>query len=367
MRGKQRAGGSECDERVPSVERQACRCTALARSCFFFFQPRMPRCDLEWISMINDATPSPVTASVNVVFTSRLLSQRCCSSAGILQSSPSLSCHAAHSTLAPPIVPTPPTTAASPPQQPWSVHHHRTADLERDPSPAPLGRDCRRPSPAQRGRAAGSGSEAEGRQAKADGDGTGWQRRMRRVLSRRRRSMHPEPSRLCPLTDRRLLLSCVGCAARLLCVAVLFLCGSCVFSLPTRKSPPRFAISSSSRTSTREERSDNTTQREHSSTQHSTATGNEHNDGARALRPRSTMTGLALTRRSRSLLSLCLRGSCSALCVARSLSLSVVQVKVHEKKEGNSLGPLVIGFFLFVVVGSALFQIIRTAQSGKSF
>lgn len=30
-------------------------------------------------------------------------------------------------------------------------------------------------------------------------------------------------------------------------------------------------------------------------------------------------------------------------------------------------GPVVIGFFLFVVVGSALFQIIRTAQSGRSF
>jgi hypothetical protein len=45
----------------------------------------------------------------------------------------------------------------------------------------------------------------------------------------------------------------------------------------------------------------------------------------------------------------------------------LVQVKVTEKKEGNSLGPLVVGFFLFVVVGSAIFQIIRTAQSGKSF
>jgi len=43
------------------------------------------------------------------------------------------------------------------------------------------------------------------------------------------------------------------------------------------------------------------------------------------------------------------------------------KVRVSEKKEGSSLGPLVIGFFLFVVVGSALFQIIRTAQSGRSF
>jgi len=43
------------------------------------------------------------------------------------------------------------------------------------------------------------------------------------------------------------------------------------------------------------------------------------------------------------------------------------KVKTVEKEEKSSLGPIVIGFFLFVVVGSSLFQIIRTAQSGRAF
>ncbi|KAL6517981.1 hypothetical protein OROMI_033682 [Orobanche minor] len=36
------------------------------------------------------------------------------------------------------------------------------------------------------------------------------------------------------------------------------------------------------------------------------------------------------------------------------------------KKKGSSypVGPMVIGFFIFVVIGSSLFQIIRTATSG---
>ncbi|KAG6425505.1 probable stress-associated endoplasmic reticulum protein [Salvia hispanica] len=35
-------------------------------------------------------------------------------------------------------------------------------------------------------------------------------------------------------------------------------------------------------------------------------------------------------------------------------------------KKGNNLavGPVLIGFFIFVVIGSSLFQIIRTATSG---
>ncbi|CAN4126503.1 unnamed protein product [Withania somnifera] len=35
-------------------------------------------------------------------------------------------------------------------------------------------------------------------------------------------------------------------------------------------------------------------------------------------------------------------------------------------KKGNNypVGPLLIGFFVFVVIGSSLFQIIRTATSG---
>ncbi|XP_011086815.1 probable stress-associated endoplasmic reticulum protein [Sesamum indicum] len=35
-------------------------------------------------------------------------------------------------------------------------------------------------------------------------------------------------------------------------------------------------------------------------------------------------------------------------------------------KKGNNLsvGPILLGFFIFVVIGSSLFQIIRTATSG---
>ncbi|CAK9183182.1 unnamed protein product [Ilex paraguariensis] len=35
-------------------------------------------------------------------------------------------------------------------------------------------------------------------------------------------------------------------------------------------------------------------------------------------------------------------------------------------KKGNSypVGPVMLGFFIFVVIGSSLFQIIRTATSG---
>eukprot|EP00891_Asterochloris_glomerata_P009539 jgi/Astpho2/9539/Aster-x0858 len=43
--------------------------------------------------------------------------------------------------------------------------------------------------------------------------------------------------------------------------------------------------------------------------------------------------------------------------------------ETEEKKTKTSLavGPIMVGFFLFVVVGSALLQIIRTATSGGSF
>ncbi|GAA0167392.1 chaperone [Lithospermum erythrorhizon] len=41
---------------------------------------------------------------------------------------------------------------------------------------------------------------------------------------------------------------------------------------------------------------------------------------------------------------------------------------VHETttKKGNKypVGPILLGFFVFVVIGSSLFQIIRTATSG---
>ncbi|KIY99440.1 hypothetical protein MNEG_8517 [Monoraphidium neglectum] len=39
------------------------------------------------------------------------------------------------------------------------------------------------------------------------------------------------------------------------------------------------------------------------------------------------------------------------------------QVEV-EKKEKSSVNSIMLGFFLFVVVGSALLQIIRTATTG---
>ena len=39
----------------------------------------------------------------------------------------------------------------------------------------------------------------------------------------------------------------------------------------------------------------------------------------------------------------------------------------QKKKGGSNVGPIMLGFFLFVVVGSALLQIIRTATSGASF
>jgi len=36
-----------------------------------------------------------------------------------------------------------------------------------------------------------------------------------------------------------------------------------------------------------------------------------------------------------------------------------------QKKSGLTVGPVVLGVFLFVVVGSALLQIIRTAMTGR--
>jgi len=35
------------------------------------------------------------------------------------------------------------------------------------------------------------------------------------------------------------------------------------------------------------------------------------------------------------------------------------KVELIKKEEGNNLGPVVLGFLVFVVVGSALLQIIR--------
>lgn len=43
------------------------------------------------------------------------------------------------------------------------------------------------------------------------------------------------------------------------------------------------------------------------------------------------------------------------------------QVDIHAKeksKYGFAVGPVMLGFFIFVVIGSSLLQIIRTATSG---
>ncbi|KAG2395627.1 probable stress-associated endoplasmic reticulum protein [Vigna umbellata] len=39
----------------------------------------------------------------------------------------------------------------------------------------------------------------------------------------------------------------------------------------------------------------------------------------------------------------------------------------ESTKKGYPVGPIVLGFFIFVVVGSSLFQIIRTASSRGMF
>jgi len=40
------------------------------------------------------------------------------------------------------------------------------------------------------------------------------------------------------------------------------------------------------------------------------------------------------------------------------------KVEITKKAEKLGTGPIILGFFLFVIVGSALLQIIRTATSG---
>jgi len=41
------------------------------------------------------------------------------------------------------------------------------------------------------------------------------------------------------------------------------------------------------------------------------------------------------------------------------------KLKLEEKEAKSSVGPWVLGFLIFVVVGSSLFQIIRTATTGN--
>ncbi|KAK9836489.1 hypothetical protein WJX74_001567 [Apatococcus lobatus] len=43
------------------------------------------------------------------------------------------------------------------------------------------------------------------------------------------------------------------------------------------------------------------------------------------------------------------------------------QVELVKEKKTSAVGPVLLGFFLFVVVGSALLQIVRTATSGSMF
>jgi len=37
-----------------------------------------------------------------------------------------------------------------------------------------------------------------------------------------------------------------------------------------------------------------------------------------------------------------------------------------KREKGYAVGPILLGFFLFVVVGSSLLQIIQSVKSGKS-
>lgn len=43
-----------------------------------------------------------------------------------------------------------------------------------------------------------------------------------------------------------------------------------------------------------------------------------------------------------------------------------VPTSISKKEDKFPVGPVLLGFFLFVVVGSALFQILNTATSGSS-
>jgi hypothetical protein len=65
--------------------------------------------------------------------------------------------------------------------------------------------------------------------------------------------------------------------------------------------------------------------------------------------------------------TLCAYGSAACPTACACVRARVQTTVKAPKEEGNKLGPMVIGFFLFVVVGSSLFQIIRTAQSGRAF
>lgn len=43
-----------------------------------------------------------------------------------------------------------------------------------------------------------------------------------------------------------------------------------------------------------------------------------------------------------------------------------VPQSLSKKEDKFPVGPILLGFFLFVVIGSALFQILNTATSGGS-
>ncbi|CAN0212357.1 unnamed protein product [Ascophyllum nodosum] len=46
---------------------------------------------------------------------------------------------------------------------------------------------------------------------------------------------------------------------------------------------------------------------------------------------------------------------------------TVPRGKVDNKSTGYSVGPWLLAFFLFVVVGSSIFQILRSAKGGGPF
>ena len=61
------------------------------------------------------------------------------------------------------------------------------------------------------------------------------------------------------------------------------------------------------------------------------------------------------------------KGDASSLAHLTFLLLDSKPKNKKKKGTGSNVGPIMLGFFLFVVVGSALLQIIRTATSGAPF
>ncbi|CAM9574020.1 unnamed protein product, partial [Laminaria digitata] len=53
--------------------------------------------------------------------------------------------------------------------------------------------------------------------------------------------------------------------------------------------------------------------------------------------------------------------------VSAACNEAVPKGKIENKKSGYSVGPYLLFFFLFVILGSGLFQIIKAAKGGGPF